>query len=77
MLAVLFTGKTTLSGLFPRRALSDRPMLGAPMSVPGLAHEPLNEMGVILLFGLVALELGFICGVSAGGVPGLRSEDGS
>lgn len=60
MLAVLFAGTTTLSALFPRRALSDRPMLGAPMSVPGLAHEPLNEMGVILLFGLVARELGFI-----------------
>jgi hypothetical protein len=60
MLAVLFAGRTALSALFPRRALADRPLLGAPMSVPGLAHEPLNEMGVILLFGLVARELGFI-----------------
>jgi len=60
MLAVLFAGTTALSAVFPRRAFSDRPLLGAPMDLPGLAHEPLNEMGVILLFGLVARELGFI-----------------
>ncbi len=60
MMAVLFAGTTPLSALFPRRTFSDRPLLGAPMDIPGLAHEPLNEMGVILLFGLVARELGFI-----------------
>jgi hypothetical protein len=34
---------------FPRRVLPDRPLLGAPTDWPGLAHEPVNEMGVILL----------------------------
>jgi hypothetical protein len=45
---------------FPRRVLEDRPLLGATMQLPGLAHEPVNEMGVILLFGMVARQLGFI-----------------
>jgi Homing endonuclease associated repeat len=45
---------------FPRRVLEDRPLLGAVMQLPGLAHEPVNEMGVILLFGMVARQLGFI-----------------
>jgi hypothetical protein len=45
---------------FPRRVLEDRPLLGAVTPLPGLAHEPVNEMGVILLFGMVARQLGFI-----------------
>jgi hypothetical protein len=45
---------------FPRRVLDDRPLLGARTPLPGLAHEPVNEMGVILLFGMVAWQLGFI-----------------
>ena len=45
---------------FPRRVLDDRPLLGARTQLPGLAHEPVNEMGVILLFGMVAWQLGFI-----------------
>jgi hypothetical protein len=45
---------------FHRRELNDRPLLGAAIQLPGLAHEPVNEMGVILLFGMVARQLGFI-----------------
>jgi hypothetical protein len=45
---------------FPRRVMEDRPLLGATINLPGLAHEPVNEMGVILLFGMVAWQLGFI-----------------
>jgi hypothetical protein len=45
---------------FPRRVLEDRPLLGEVTQLPGLAHEPVNEMGVILLFGMVARQLGFI-----------------
>jgi hypothetical protein len=39
--------------------LEDRPMYGAPLRLPGLAHAPINEMGVVYLFGTVAAELGF------------------
>ncbi len=45
---------------FPRRVLPDRPLLGAPMRVPGMAHAPVNEMGVMLLFGMVAAQLGIV-----------------
>jgi hypothetical protein len=45
---------------FQRRELKDRPLLGAAIQLPGLAHEPVNEMGVVLLFGMVARQLGFI-----------------
>lgn len=43
-----------------RRVRTDRPLLGAPTRIPGLAHEPVNEMGVVLLFGMLAEKLGFI-----------------
>ena len=66
MLAV-FVAELAPSGLqwisgacFPRRPVADRPLMGAPLALPGLAHEPVNEMGVILLFGMVAHQLGFI-----------------
>jgi len=38
---------------------ADRPVYGAPMQIPGLAYEPVNEMGVVLLFGIMARSLGF------------------
>ena len=54
---------------FPRRVLEDRPLLGAVTQLPGLAHEPVNEMGVILLFGMVAQQLGFIVESVQAGFP--------
>ena len=35
-------------------------MYGPPLGLPALAHAPINEMGVVYLFGAVAVELGFI-----------------
>lgn len=45
---------------FPRRALKDRPLLGAPMRMSGLAYEPVNEMGVMALFCMLSRQLGFV-----------------
>jgi hypothetical protein len=45
---------------FPRRPLKDRPLLGAPMSLPAMAYEPVNEMGVMVLFSMMAHQLGFV-----------------
>jgi hypothetical protein len=66
MLAV-FIAETAPTGLqwitgacFPRRVLPDRPLLGEPIQVPGMAHAPVNEMGVMLLFGMVAAQLGIV-----------------
>jgi hypothetical protein len=33
---------------------------GAPMDFRGLRHAPLNEQGVVYLFGMVSYELGFL-----------------
>jgi len=49
-----------IRALFPRHVFKDRPMLGRPLGWPGLAYEPVNEMGVVLLFGMVAHRLGFM-----------------
>jgi hypothetical protein len=45
---------------FPRRALKDRPLLGAPTRPCGLAYEPVNEMGVLALFCMLSRQLGFV-----------------
>jgi hypothetical protein len=42
-----------------RKLLPDRGLAGPPIDLPGLAHEPGNEMGVVFLFGAVAHKLGF------------------
>ncbi|MBI5179443.1 MAG: hypothetical protein HZA04_09330 [Nitrospinae bacterium] len=39
--------------------LSNRTTYGPPLNFRGLRHEPVNENGVILLFGMVAKELGY------------------
>lgn len=36
------------------------PVYGAPINFRGLRHAPVNEQGVVFLFGMVAYELGFI-----------------
>jgi hypothetical protein len=66
MLAV-FIAETAPTGLpwitgacFPRRVLTDRPLLGEPIRTPGMEHAPVNEMGVMLLFGMVAVQLGIV-----------------
>jgi|SRR5277367_2233294 len=40
--------------------LRGRPIYGRPIDFRGLRHEPVNEQGVVLLFGIVAKELGYI-----------------
>jgi len=39
--------------------LDDRPVYGNHIDFRGLRHEPVNENGVIFLFGIVARELGY------------------
>lgn len=42
------------------QVLKDRPLYGAPLNIPGMSFAPVNEMGVVFLFGLMANSLGFI-----------------
>ena len=37
-----------------------RPTYGNPTRFPGLPHEPINEQGVVLLFGMLAKKLGYL-----------------
>lgn len=38
----------------------DGPEFGRPIDFRGLRHAPINEQGVVFLFGMLAYELGFI-----------------
>lgn len=38
----------------------DRPVYGRPMMLPEMAHEPVNELGVVFVFGMLARRLGFV-----------------
>lgn len=40
--------------------LLDRPVYGRPLQLPELAHEPVNELGVLFVFGTVARRLGLV-----------------
>jgi hypothetical protein len=43
-----------------RRVFPGRPLMGPALALPGLAHEPVNEMEVVFLFAMLAADLGFI-----------------
>ncbi|HEY1528775.1 MAG TPA: hypothetical protein VGH51_21335 [Candidatus Angelobacter sp.] len=60
--------------LFPRRPLQDRPLMGAPTQLPGLAHEPVNEMGVLVLFAMLSRQLGFILDAVQSAFPDLLAR---
>jgi hypothetical protein len=60
--------------LFPRCAFKDRPLMGAPTQLPGLAHEPVNEMGVLVLFAMLSRQLGFIIDAVQAGFPDLLAR---
>ena len=42
------------------RVLKGRPVYGPPLTPAGIAHAPLNELGVVFLFGMLAARLGFV-----------------
>lgn len=55
-------------------ALDGRPTYGHPMDFRGLRHEPVNEQGVVLLFGMVARELGYIVEAVQSGFPDCEAK---
>lgn len=58
----------------PPAAITGRPLYGPPLSFRGLQHEPLNEQGVVYLFGMVARELGFLVESIQEGFPDCRAK---
>jgi hypothetical protein len=73
MLAILFS-MSSLRALVPRRVYPDRPLLGAPMDLPGFLFEPTNEMGVVLLFGMLFWRMGFMIESAQTGYPDCRAK---
>jgi hypothetical protein len=52
----------------------DRPTYGDPIDFRGLRHAPVNEAGVIFLFGMVAKELGYFVEVIQAGFPDCEAK---
>jgi hypothetical protein len=51
------TGRKAVQAVHSK--LENRTVYGNPIDFRGLRHEPVNEMGVVFLFGMVARELGY------------------
>jgi hypothetical protein len=45
---------------FKPRIMPDRPLYGTPMVEAPMGFSPVNEMGVVFLFGVMAKQLGFM-----------------
>ena len=54
--------------------LQDRPTYGNPIDFRGLRHEPVNEQGVVLLFGMLATELGYMVDAVQMGFPDCEAK---
>jgi len=54
--------------------LKDRPTYGGPTRFRGLRHEPVNEQGVVLLFGMLAKELGYVIEAVQTGFPDCEAK---
>ncbi len=54
--------------------LQNRPTYGNPIDFRGLRHEPVNEDGVVFLFGMVARELGYLVEAVQAGFPDCEAK---
>src|SRR5256714_5122119 len=52
----------------------DRAIYGNPIDFRGLRHEPVNEQGVVLLFGMLAKELGYLIESVQNGFPDCEAK---
>ena len=57
-----------------RVPLKDRGTYGNPMDFHGLRHEPVNEQGVVLLFGILAKQLGYLVEAVQTGFPDCEAK---
>lgn len=51
-----------------------RPVYGNPIDFRGLRHEPVNEDGVVFLFGMLARELGYLVEAVQAGFPDCEAK---
>lgn len=57
-----------------RASLKDRPTYGNPMHLPNFRHAPVNEQGVVLLFGMLAKDLGYMIEAVQKGFPDCEAK---
>ena len=53
---------------------NDRPVLGHRINFRGLLHAPVNELGVVYLFGILSQELGFVVESVQSGFPDCQAK---
>ncbi len=51
-----------------------QPLLGEPLNFRGLQHAPINEQGVVFLFGMVCRELGYLIEAVQTGFPDCEAK---
>jgi len=72
------TNERSVSTILPRQLqhapLLERPTYGEPLDFPALRHEPVNEQGVVLLFGMVAKHLGYVVESVQAGFPDCEAK---
>ena len=56
------------------RAAGKRATYGAHLDFSGLRHEPVNEQGVVLLFGMLAKKLGYVVQAIQTGFPDCEAK---
>jgi hypothetical protein len=56
------------------KPLAGRPFYGNPVNFRGMPREPVNEQGVILLFGMLAQELGYAVESVQGAFPDCEAK---
>ena len=71
-LVELKIGQQATERSWPKR--EGRPTYGAPIDFRGLRHEPVNEQGVVFLFGMVARDLGYLVEAIQGGFPDCEAK---
>jgi len=54
--------------------LRDRATYGNPIDFRGMRHEPINEQGVVLLFGMLAKDLGYMIEAVQKGFPDCEAK---
>jgi hypothetical protein len=72
------TNERPVSTILPRQLqhapLQERPTYGEPLDFPTLRHEPVNEQGVVLLFGMIAKDLGYVVESVQAGFPDCEAK---
>jgi|GEM_PF-2388665 len=60
---------SAISTVHSSNRIRSRPLLGEPLNFRGLQHAPINEQGVVFIFGMVCKDLGYLIEAVQSGFP--------